>query len=129
MSDQSTDFGRIGQIAVDVKDVERATSFYRDVLGMRHLFSAPPKMSFFDCAGTRLLLGEPEPGAEGHGASVLYFDVPDIDGMHARLSERGVHFVQAPHFVADLGTRELWLAFFHDSEGNTLALMSERPKG
>jgi methylmalonyl-CoA/ethylmalonyl-CoA epimerase len=116
---------RIGQIAITVRDQERARAFYRDVLGIQHLFDAPPKMSFFECGGVRLLLGEAEPGAEEHGASILYLDVPDIQAAHETLESRAVTFVAAPHKVADLGDRDLWLAFFRDSEGNVLALMSE----
>src|SRR3979409_1441108 len=48
---------RIGQIFVNVKDIERATAFYRDILGMTFLFAAPPSMAFFDCDGVRLMLG------------------------------------------------------------------------
>jgi hypothetical protein len=50
---------RVGQIAVPVLDVERAIGFYRDVLGMRFLFKAPPGLGFFDCSGVRLMLDEP----------------------------------------------------------------------
>jgi len=35
---------QIGQIAITVKDLPRAVAFYRDVLGMRHLFDAGPKL-------------------------------------------------------------------------------------
>jgi methylmalonyl-CoA/ethylmalonyl-CoA epimerase len=118
---------RIGQIAVTVADVERARDFYRDVVGLRHLFDAPPRLSFFDCGGVRLMLGEAEGGAGG--ASILYLDVGDIHAAHERLRGAGVHFEAAPHHVADLGDRDLWLAFFRDSEGNVMSLMSEVPKG
>ena len=47
---------QIGQIAITVRDLPRAVNFYRDVLGMRHLFDAGPKLSFFDCGGVRLML-------------------------------------------------------------------------
>ena len=117
---------RIGQIAVTVRDVERARAFYGDVLGLEHLFDAPPKMSFFDCGGVRLLVGEPE-SADGVSASgtILYFDVADLRAAHEVLVARGVTFEAAPHKVADLGDRELWLAFLSDGEGNTVGLMSE----
>lgn len=118
---------RIGQIAITVKDVDRARAFYRDVVGLHHLFDAPPRMTFFDCGGVRLLLGESEEGAT-HGASILYLDTQDIEGTHDALAARGATFEQAPHKVADLGDRELWLAFFRDSEENVMALMSEVPK-
>ena len=39
----------IEQIAVNAKDIERAVEFYRDKLGMKFLFSAPPGLAFFDC--------------------------------------------------------------------------------
>lgn len=117
---------RIGQIAVTVRDVARARAFYSDVLGLRHLFDAPPKMSFFDCGGVRLLLGEPEsPDGAGASGTIVYFDVADLSAAHAALVARGVVFEAVPHKVADLGDRELWLAFLHDGEGNTVGLMSE----
>jgi methylmalonyl-CoA/ethylmalonyl-CoA epimerase len=119
---------RIGQIAVHVRDTARATTFYRDVLELQHLFDAPPAMSFFECGGVRLMLAVPESGEHDHPSSIMYFEVADIQRSHDVLSSRGVAFEQAPHAVADLGDRVLWLAFFHDSEANTLALMSEVPK-
>lgn len=125
MADGTVGIRRPAQIAITVRDQVRARDFYRDVLELRHLFDAPPKMSFFDCGGVRLLLGEAEPGAEEHGASILYLDVADIQAAHETLESRAVEFVAAPHKVADLGDRDLWLAFFRDSEGNVLALMSE----
>lgn len=117
---------RIGQIAVMVEDVDRARDFYRDVVGLRHLFDAPPRMSFFECGGLRLMLGEQEGGAGG--TSILYLDVADISAAHERLTGLGVRFDAVPHHVADLGDRDLWLAFFRDSEENVMALMSEVPK-
>ncbi|HUF49675.1 MAG TPA: VOC family protein [Longimicrobiales bacterium] len=118
---------RVGQILIVARDVARAAAFYRDVVGLRHLFDAPPGMSFFECGGTRLMIAPPEGGQELH-TSVLYFDVGDINAAHAVLVARGAAFEQAPHKVADLGERELWLAFFRDSEGNMMGLMSEVPK-
>ena len=125
---------RIGQVAITVRDVDRARSFYRDVLELRHLFDAPPRMTFFDCGGVRLLLGETEDGAAEEvpvqrAGSILYLDVADIGAAHETLRGRQVVFDVVPHKVADLGDRELWLAFFRDSEGNVLALMSEMLKG
>lgn len=116
----------LGQVAVNVQNVERATAFYRDTLGLRHLFSAPPKMSFFDLSGVRLLLGEPEPGQAGHGSALLYYQVADIKAAHASLTTAGVAVKGEPHLVAKLPDHELWLAFYEDGEGNTFALMEER---
>ena len=51
---------RIGQIAMNPRDFDRAVTFYRDTLGLRFLFTAPPHLAFFDCDGVRLLLDMPE---------------------------------------------------------------------
>jgi methylmalonyl-CoA/ethylmalonyl-CoA epimerase len=94
---------------------------------MKHLFSAPPNLAFFDCAGIRLMLGLPESDDATNHASVLYFTVPDIHEAFDTLSRREVTFEQGPHVIAQLGPNDLWMAFFRDSEGNLLSIMSEAP--
>jgi methylmalonyl-CoA/ethylmalonyl-CoA epimerase len=115
---------RIHQISIRTKDTARATAFYRDVLGLRLLFEAPPQMAFFDCDGVRLMLSPAEPEFD-HQGSVIYFGVADINAEHARLKATGATFRSEPHIIAKLPDREVWLADFLDSEGNVLALMSE----
>jgi methylmalonyl-CoA/ethylmalonyl-CoA epimerase len=115
---------RLGQIAVTARDLDRATAFYHDALGMRFLFRSP-NLTFFDCDGVRLMLGVPEQEAFDHPSSILYFAVGDLDSAYAALAARGVAFTDRPHLVATMPDHELWMAFFNDSEGNTLALMSE----
>jgi methylmalonyl-CoA/ethylmalonyl-CoA epimerase len=117
----------IGQIAMNVHDIERATAFYRDTLGLPFLFSAGT-MAFFDCHGTRLMLGLPSGPEYDHPGSILYFKVDDIHAVHAALEARGVPFKGKPHLVARMPDHELWMAFFTDSEENTLALMAELQK-
>jgi methylmalonyl-CoA/ethylmalonyl-CoA epimerase len=90
------------------------------------LFAAPP-LAFFDCGGVRLMLTVPESAEHDHPVSILYFRVADIAAAHAELTSRGTRFEGVPHPVARLPGHELWLAFFGDGEGNTLALMSEVP--
>jgi methylmalonyl-CoA/ethylmalonyl-CoA epimerase len=114
---------KIGQISIIVKDVERATAYYRDVLGLKFLFAAP-NLAFFDAAGTWLMLGLPE--GEFTSASILYFDVDDIAGEHRTLKGKGVEFRTEPHVVHRDGSRELWLADFRDGEGNTFCLRQWR---
>src|ERR687892_2688837 len=111
---------RIHQISMRAHDVERATKFYRDTLGVPFLFAAPPRLAFFDCNGVRLMLSIPEPGFD-HPGSILYFAVEDIQLMHQALQARGVSFRTEPHRIATLADREVWLADFEDHEGNTLA--------
>jgi len=126
-----SDFGlsAIEQIAITVKDIDRAVAFYRDQLGMKHLFSAPPNLAFFDCDGIRLMLSPPPKPEFDHPSSIIYFKVDDIQQAHATLADRGVQFEEKPSFVADMGTYDLWLASFRDSENNLLALMGHVPKG
>ena len=114
----------IGQIAVPVADIDRAVSFYRDTLGMRFLFQAPPRLAFFDCAGVRLMLDGAAADQAGRG-SVIYYKVSDLHEAHRTLSQRSVHFEAPPHLVARLPDHELWMAFFRDPDGNLLAIMSE----
>ncbi len=116
---------QVGQIAVNMHDPERAVAFYRDALGLRFLFQAPPALAFFDCGGVRLMLDRAEEAEFDHPSSVLYFKVDDIEAAHRELAGRGVAFRDAPHKIADLPDHELWMTFFHDSEGNTHALMAE----
>ena len=125
MADQDLSCSRIGQIAVVVQDLDRAVAFYRDTLGMRFLFQAPPKLAFFDCGGVRLMLDVPEEEEFKHASSILYYKVDDIQATWATLRGRGVDFRDEPHLVARMPDHELWMAFFRDTEGNTLALMSE----
>lgn len=120
----TTPLTQIGQIAINVHDVERATQFYRDTLGMKFLFAAP-RMAFFDCGGVRLMLSLPEGAQFDHPASILYYRVADIHAATAELQARGVRFENQPHLVARMPDHELWMAFFRDSEGNPLELMSE----
>jgi methylmalonyl-CoA/ethylmalonyl-CoA epimerase len=128
MPDDSLALSHIGQVGIRARDVERATAFYRDTLGMRHLFSVPGKMAFFDCNGVRLMLSPPEGGPEfDHPASVLYYKVDDIRKAFAALEQRGVTIVSQPHMIAHMGAYDLWMGFFKDSEDNVLSLMSEVP--
>ena len=116
---------QIGQIAITVRDLQRAVSFYRDVLGMRHLFDGGPRLSFFDCGGVRLMLDVPADAEFQHPPSVLYYKVDDISAIHRELKQKGVHFEVEPHVIAKLPTHNLWMTFARDSENNVFALMSE----
>jgi methylmalonyl-CoA/ethylmalonyl-CoA epimerase len=118
---------RWGQVAIPVDDVERATDFYREVLGLHFLFRAG-QLAFFDCGGVRLMLDRPEKPEFDHPSSILYFVVPDIQAAHSRLVASGVATVEAPHLVAPMPDHDLWMGFFRDTEGNVMALMSEVPR-
>ena len=115
------------QIAISVKDIDRATAFYRDVLGLRLLFNAP-SMAFFDCGGIRLYLAAGE-GSEQHGASShVYFRSGDVSALSAALKEKDVSIHQEPHVIARMPDHDLWLLWIRDSEQNLLGVMEERKR-
>ena len=115
---------RLAQVALTVADAERAKAFYRDVLGLPHLFDAPPGLSFFQCGETRLMLSRPE-GTEA-GNSILYYGVEDADQACEAMRAKGVAFEELPCTIAKLEGKEIRLAVCRDTEGNLLGLMSER---
>lgn len=115
----------IAQIAIPVRDLDRAKAFYGERLGLAHLFDAPPGLSFFQCGETRLMLSRPE-GPETAGSSILYYAVPDAREAQARLAEDGILFEEEARCIARVGDRDIWLAVCRDSEGNLLGLMSEQ---
>jgi methylmalonyl-CoA/ethylmalonyl-CoA epimerase len=116
---------RLGQIAINAKDVERAAKFYEEKLELKLLFKAPPGLAFFDCGGVRLMLGRAEKPEFDHPSSVLYFAVPDIQAAYRKLKGNAVLFEDEPHLIAKMPGHDLWMTFFRDTEGNLLALMSE----
>jgi catechol 2,3-dioxygenase-like lactoylglutathione lyase family enzyme len=117
----------IGQIAINVHDTTRAVEFYRDALGLKLLFTAG-NLAFFDCDGVRLMLSTPERPEFDHPSSILHFRVTDIQAAFERLVDRKVKTENEPHVIARMPDHDLWLAEFRDSEGNTMALMSEVPR-
>jgi methylmalonyl-CoA/ethylmalonyl-CoA epimerase len=125
----ATQFGlsQIGQISVTVHDLERAATFYRNTLGVKHLFTVP-NMAFFECGGIRLMLSIPTRPDLDHPSSILYFKVADIQVAYETLVSRGIHFETKPTLIAPMAAHDLWLAEFRDSERNVLCLMCEIPK-
>lgn len=118
----STTIGPIGQIARTVKNISAAETFYKEVVGLPHLYTFG-NLAFFDCDGVRLFLSE---GDGEDGASILYFRVGDIHAGAQDLAARGAEITHAPHMIHKHGDgTEEWMAFFKDNEGRPLALMAQ----
>jgi catechol 2,3-dioxygenase-like lactoylglutathione lyase family enzyme len=121
--------GAIGQLHVTVSDIARSVAFYRDVLGLPLLFEVPGQgMAFFDCQGVRLYLGTAE-SPEFESRPLIYFRADSARDAGAELARRGVEFTSEPHVVHRQGDTELWIGFFRDPDGTTLAVMSEEAGG
>jgi methylmalonyl-CoA/ethylmalonyl-CoA epimerase len=119
---------QIGQIALPTRDVDRAEAFYGEKLGLRKLFRFGD-LTFFDCAGVRLLVEKVRDAEPLSAGGTIYLRCADIALAVKELTARGVAFYQQPHLIAEMDDHDLWMAFFKDPDGNSLALMHEAPKG
>jgi len=117
--------GTLAQVAVTFRDLPKAIAFYRDVLQLPLMFETGG-MAFFAMGDVRLMMTVPEQPEYDHPASVLYFKVGNIDAAHAELVARGVVFDDVPHLIGMMGTTEIWMAFFTDTEEHPLAITEER---
>jgi DNA-binding CsgD family transcriptional regulator/catechol 2,3-dioxygenase-like lactoylglutathione lyase family enzyme len=114
--------GSIAQIARSVQDIKQSEAWYKNVLGLPHLYTFG-NLAFFDCNGTRLMLSQESAVVP---ESILYLRVSNIGATHELLKSRGVEFINAPHMVhrhAD-GTEE-WLSMLKDPEGRPLGIMAQ----
>ena len=119
---------QLGQIALPVRDVDRSEIFYDKTLGLRKLYRFGD-LTFFDCAGVRLLLEKTHDAAQFRPQGCLYFRCADIALAVAELRDCGLTFESDPHLIAKMDDHDLWMVFFKDPDGHTLALMQEAPKG
>jgi catechol 2,3-dioxygenase-like lactoylglutathione lyase family enzyme len=110
------------QVALTVKSMDNARSFYRDVLGLPMLFEVPGMM-FFQLQGLRLMVGQAQSAEQPIGGSVLYFDTPEFEDMSLELERKGVTFRGPAQTVQRTETQDLKLREFLDPDGNALAIM------
>jgi len=122
------DLNHIGQVALPVIDVDRAETFYENVISLRKLYRFGD-LSFFDCAGVRLLLEKTKDTANFKPQGCICFRCADIALTVTTLEKRGVTFTHRPHRIAKRDDHDLWMAFFQDPDGHMLAVMQEAPKG
>ena len=118
---------RLAQLHIPVIDIERAVAFYREVLGFEFLFQVPDQpMAFFQAGDVRLYLGVPESGETG-GSPIAYYSVDNLDAECSRITALRIDIIHDPHVVHRDDRHELWMASLHDSEGNMVTFMEERP--
>jgi methylmalonyl-CoA/ethylmalonyl-CoA epimerase len=117
----------LAQVALNVRDLERAVAFYRDVLGLTFLFSAPPSLAFLQCGPTRVMLNGDPQAAPPAGGPILYYAVADMTAACAAITAKGAPIKEAPKAIARVGGREVWLGFTEDPDGHPVGLMCEVP--
>jgi methylmalonyl-CoA/ethylmalonyl-CoA epimerase len=115
---------QIGQIAIPVQDLDRAVTFYRDMLRLPFLFQTSG-LAFFQCGEVRLMLSLPESPDTPTRSSIIYYKVDDLPRAYAMLREQHAKLIDEPHHIAKMEDHDLWMAFCEDSEGNVVGLMSE----
>jgi catechol 2,3-dioxygenase-like lactoylglutathione lyase family enzyme len=124
----SSSHASLGQVAVTVRDVAAAKTFYCGTLGLTPLFDAGPALSFVAAGTVRLMLTNSPGGSEPGRNSVLYFRLGPLDAIYNEVVSKGARGEQPPRLVATLPDHELWIAFVRDPDGNLIGLMEERPK-
>ncbi|HEV7650829.1 MAG TPA: VOC family protein [Actinophytocola sp.] len=110
-----------------VSDVDRATRFYGDTLGLHQKTSGADGSPVFDAGnGDAIGLLPAGPGSQGKH-TVLSFEVTDISAEIRDLERQGVRFadydlpdLKTVNHVAELGSEKA--AWFSDTEGNILCI-------
>ncbi len=113
---------RLAQAAIIVHDLDRAKAFYGGVLGLPHLFDAPPGLAFYQCGETRLMLSRPE--GPDSGSTILYYGVDDVEAAYEEMRDKGIAFDEPPRRIAEVDGKPIHLAVCRDGEGNLLGLIS-----
>jgi methylmalonyl-CoA/ethylmalonyl-CoA epimerase len=125
MTDGLPGISGLAQVALNVRDLEASTAFYRDVLGLAFLFSAPPSLAFLQCGPTRVMLSGDPQAKPPAGGPILYYAVADIQAAFAAITAKGAPAKETPKAIATVGGREVWLGFTEDPDGHPVGLMSE----
>ena len=127
----SDDVGISGvrQIAVGVRELEAALTFYRDTLGLTFLFAAEPSLAFLAAGDVRLMLSAASDEQPTGASSIVYFSVADVDAAYDTVVARGGTSEREPQLTARMPDHELWIAFVRDPDGNLIGLMEERRPG
>lgn len=107
---------RLAFVMLAERDVERATTFYRDVLGLS-LTTRFEAFAFFDTGETKLALtSELGSNADSEGHECV-FAVASVTKAYAALKDR-IEFLNEPRPINDAN----WAVNFRDPEGHLLSL-------
>jgi predicted enzyme related to lactoylglutathione lyase len=118
--------------ALPAADVDRARRFYGEQLGLTPTLDEGDEV-FFGDGPARFLLFKSSGAATG-AHTQAFWAVPDVRAAVAELQARGVVFEEydipgltREGAIVDMPTE--WAAWFHDSEGNLLAVVQRKDPG
>jgi lactoylglutathione lyase len=115
---------RLTHVRLLVDDFSASYRFYRDVLGLETAWEDNGAYAEFRTGGDVMLAILPRGELPDGGASVLCFDVSDVDGAAAAVRERGGALASEPADRPEWGLR---LAHLRDADGNLLELNRNLP--
>jgi catechol 2,3-dioxygenase-like lactoylglutathione lyase family enzyme len=106
----------LNQVTLPVKDMARATEFYR-TMGFLQIVESP-YYARFECTEGESTFSLSLDSSDFENTAVIYFEHEDLDGLVKSLKEKGLVFDQDP---TDM--RYLWReAILHDPSGNKIKL-------
>ncbi len=112
----------LAYVVYSVRDVPRATAFYRDVLGLRSGELFNDEWVEFELGNATFALdgsGEAAGMVPGRSSGAAF---DDINRMRANLLEAGVDVTEVQEF------RTCWLCYVSDPEGNRFAIHQLKPR-
>jgi uncharacterized protein len=118
----------VGWFEIPVMDLERAIKFYESVLGVKLSRNemGPLKMAWFewieDAMGAAGSLVKADGYTPSYAGTLVYFSVQDIDGTLAKINANSGKTILPRMAIGEYG----FIAHFQDSEGNRVALHSEK---
>jgi uncharacterized protein len=118
----------IGWFDIYVNDMERAVTFYEQVLkqklgaigdptGETQMMSFPGNMTFYGASGALVKSNHSVPGV---GGTMVYFSVEDCSVEEARVAAAGGKIVRSKFSIGEFG----WVTLCEDTEGNMFGLSS-----
>lgn len=120
MADQGRLVGGVDFVALSTQDIEQASRFYGEVLGLpRSVYMPERSYSEFETGNLTLSLIEGEKMGIGHNLNrnAIALHVDDVAAARAELEAKGVAF-----HADTMDTGVCHMAFFSDPDGNALML-------
>ena len=115
------DAKRVDFVSVPVQDLDRASAFYGETLGLRRNPNSSERWVEFETGNVTIALISPAalgPDFEPRANQMpIAFRVDDVEAAKAKLEAAGVEF---PNGLIDSGVCHI--APFHDPDGNALQL-------